>query len=113
MDFAAPFDPAQSVVTGRLLTFRQAIGGLPMQTLGNAREHFWRVIKMADANRVDLSDALDTGRITVEDYSEMITKCRGCTEVGKCDRLLSALPSLEKAPAYCENRDTFAELKTG
>ena len=82
-----------------------------MQTLGNAREHFWRVIKMADANRVDLSEALDTGRISIDDYAEMITKCRGCSEVGKCDRLLGAQPDLQQAPAYCENRETFAALK--
>lgn len=82
-----------------------------MQTLGNAREHFWRVIKMAKANRVDLSDALDEGRIDIEDYADMITGCRGCQQVGQCDKLLARRPSLDIAPDYCVNRSTFVELK--
>lgn len=82
-----------------------------MQTLGNARDHFWRVIKMAKANRVDLSDALDEGAITVDDYADMITGCRGCAQVGACDRLLATQPVLAEAPDYCVNRKTFAQLK--
>lgn len=82
-----------------------------MQTLGNAREHFWRVIKMANANRVDLSDALDTGAIDVDAYADMITGCRGCEKVGQCDTLLAESPALDVAPDYCVNRDVFARLK--
>ena len=82
-----------------------------MQTLGNVRDHFWRVIKMAKANRVNLSDALDEGQITVDEYADMINGCRGCSEVGKCDRLLAAQPALAEAPEYCVNRNTFAQLK--
>ncbi len=82
-----------------------------MQTLGNARDHFWRVIKMAKANRVNLSDALDDGMITVEEYAGMITGCRGCSEVDRCDRLLEDAPRLGEAPEYCVNRKTFSRLK--
>jgi len=82
-----------------------------MQTLGNARDHFWRVIKMAKANRVDLSDALDQGAITAGEYADMITGCRGCEKVGNCDKLLGEMPRLTEAPDYCVNRDTFAALK--
>lgn len=82
-----------------------------MQTLGNARDHFWRVIKMAKANRVNLSDALEDGQINVEEYADMITGCRGCTQVGACDKLLAAQPALTEAPDYCVNRKTFAQLK--
>lgn len=82
-----------------------------MQTLGNARDHFWRVIKMAKANRVDMSDALDRGAISESDYADMITRCRSCGQVGKCDRLLADMPKLDAAPGYCENAATFARLK--
>ena len=82
-----------------------------MQTLGNARDHFWRVIKMAKANRVDMSDALDRGTISEGDYADMITRCRSCGQVGKCDRLLADMPKLDAAPSYCENAATFARLK--
>ena len=83
-----------------------------MQTLGNARDHFWRVIKMAAANRVDLSEALDKGAITADAYADMITGCRGCKQVGTCDKLLAKRPQLEAAPEYCVNKDTFARLRT-
>jgi hypothetical protein len=84
-----------------------------MQTNGNAREHFWRVIKMAKANEVDLSTALDEGAIKIDEYADMITLCQGCTQVGKCDRLLATKTRLDDAPSYCVNRDTFAKLKAG
>lgn len=83
-----------------------------MQTLGKPRDHFWRVIKMAKVCEVDLSTALDEGKIDVEFYADMITGCRGCTQVEKCDRKLTDMPTLEEAPDYCVNRDTFARLRS-
>ncbi len=43
-----------------------------MQTNGDARAHFWRVVKMAKANDVDLSTALDEGQITVDLYADTV-----------------------------------------
>jgi hypothetical protein len=83
-----------------------------MQTLGNAREHFFRVIKMAKANNVDLSSAFDEGKITLDAYADMITGCQGCTQVGKCDKLLDKVSTLTEAPEYCVNRDTFQTLQS-
>lgn len=82
-----------------------------MQTLGDMRAHFLRVVKMSKACEVDLSTALDEGQIDVDHYADMITACRGCTQVGKCDRLLADMPVLPQAPDYCENRDEFAQLR--
>jgi len=83
-----------------------------MQTLGDAREHFWRVIKMANACQVDLSTALDENKIDITQYADMITACRGCAGVGKCDRLLAETTRVEEAPDYCVNKETFAELRS-
>ena len=77
------------------------------------REHFWRVIKMAKANEVDLSTALDEGQIDIEAYADMIERCRGCSAVAACDRLLDENAQVNAAPAYCRNSRTFAELKAG
>lgn len=84
-----------------------------MQTLGNARDHFFRVIKMAKATKVDLSTAFDEGRITLDAYADMITGCQGCTQVDKCDQLLAKVSTLNEAPEYCVNRDTFKTLQNG
>jgi hypothetical protein len=82
-----------------------------MQTLGDARAHFWRVIKMAKACDVDLSTALDEGQIDIDGYEEMITGCRGCTQVGQCDKALATVEKLDQAPEYCVNKDIFADLR--
>ena len=82
-----------------------------MQTLGDPREHFWRVIKMAKACDVDLSTALDENRINIDEYAEMITGCRGCAQVGNCDQLLAKETHLDQAPAYCVNKQTFSDLR--
>ncbi|MEL6685406.1 MAG: DUF6455 family protein [Pseudomonadota bacterium] len=82
-----------------------------MQTLGDARAHFWRVIKMAKTCEVDFSTALDEGQINIATYADMITGCRGCEDVEKCDRLLAGTAQLDQAPDYCVNRETFARLR--
>jgi len=82
-----------------------------MQNLGDARAHFWRVIKMAKACEADLSSALDDEKINIAEYADMITACRACTDVEKCDRLLAEQARVDQAPDYCVNRDTFAKLR--
>lgn len=82
-----------------------------MQTLGDPRAHFWRVIKMAKACDVDLSTALDENKIDITAYADMITGCRGCAQVEKCDRLLAKTAQVDHAPSYCRNKETFATLR--
>ncbi|EBA13029.1 DUF6455 family protein [Roseobacter sp. CCS2] len=84
-----------------------------MQTLGDARAHFWRVIKMAKACEVDLSTALDEDKINIAQYADMITGCQGCTQVARCDRLLAEAAQVDQAPDYCVNRATFGLLRGG
>jgi hypothetical protein len=83
-----------------------------MQTTSDVREYFDRVINMAKAVDVDLSTALDEGQIDVESYADMVTACCSCPQVGQCDRMLADLPTLDQAPEYCANKDTFARLRT-
>ncbi|MFN3662863.1 DUF6455 family protein [Yoonia sp.] len=82
-----------------------------MQKTGDIHAHFLRVVKMSQACDVSLSTALDEGQITAEAYGDMVTGCRGCTEVGSCDKLLGTMPRLPEAPDYCVNRETFAHLR--
>ncbi len=82
-----------------------------MQTPGDIRDHFLRVVKMSDACDVDLSTALDRGDIAADDYADMVTRCRGCTQIGSCDKLLAAKPDLPEAPDYCVNGAAFADLR--
>jgi len=54
----------------------------------------------------------DERQIDAPEYADMVTRCRGCAQVDKCDKLLATMPVLPQAPAYCENRDEFAQLRS-
>lgn len=84
---------------------------MDIKPLGDARAHYWKVIEMADAVGVPLVAAWDAGHLTSADHAGMVERCRGCSGVAACGRLLAGKPDLEAAPAYCENKDTFARLK--
>jgi hypothetical protein len=81
------------------------------QPLGDARDHYWKVTDMAAAVGVSLVDAWDAGELTSVGHADMIERCRGCTGVATCGRLLEDRPALDEAPSYCVNRDVFAGMK--
>lgn len=82
-----------------------------MQTSGDMRAHFWRVVNMAKACDVDLSTALDEGRIDAAAHTDMVMACRGCAQVGACDKVLAKSPKLDQAPEYCVNGGALAQLR--
>lgn len=83
-----------------------------MQNPGTTHNDFLRVVNMAKSCQVDLSTALDLGQIDAPAYTDMVIGCGGCAHGGSCDRLLATAPSLQAAPEYCVNRDTFGQLRT-
>ncbi len=86
---------------------------MEIKPLGDARAHYWKVVKMADAVGVSLVKAWDDGRLRSGDHAAMIDRCRGCSAPGACGRLLEGRPALDAAPKYCENKDVFAQLSGG
>lgn len=81
------------------------------QPLGDEYEHYWLVQQMARATDVDLAAAFDAGQITSEDWSEVLTRCRGCAWVGGCKAWLQAGDDTARsAPQACRNADTFERL---
>ncbi len=75
--------------------------------LGNPRDHYWKVIDMANAVGVSLVDEWEAGRLTSDGHAAMIERCRGCKKPTACAKLLEDWPVLEDAPGYCENRAVF------
>ena len=69
---------------------------------------------MAQAMSVDISELLYLGGLSVADYAEMITRCRGCAQSAACADWLearkrggnAALPS----PQHCENREVLTRF---
>ena len=83
-----------------------------MQPLGNPIKHFWLVQDMARAAGVDLAAARRDGRLSVEDWSAMVTRCRGCQWTGGCQHWLDAQAAGKDAqvPPACANRAVFDQL---
>ena len=63
---------------------------------------------------VNLSDAMAEGRLSEEDYCELVTRCRsgGCSE--RCEAWLACQNGLaEAATAHCANADALNRLRRG
>lgn len=83
-----------------------------MSPLGHVEEHFWLVQRMAKVTKTDLAAAMAEGRLTSSGWSEMVTRCRGCTSACACKDWLAAVELSAEGPlappASCENRAMFA-----
>ena len=82
-----------------------------MEPLGNARVHYWRVIKMSHRCDVDLQKALDAGEIDKSDWGDMVAGCRKCQNASVCDRLVDRHIQRDTAPDFCLNKQMFSDLK--
>ena len=81
-----------------------------MTPLGDIRQHLTLVRRMARATGVDLDDAMQDGQLSNKDWADMVTNCRGCSNVAACQARLQALElagSHDHAPEYCENSASF------
>ncbi|MEP0154218.1 DUF6455 family protein [Pseudophaeobacter sp.] len=59
-----------------------------MHPLGDAMQHLQLMARMGKHLGADLAEAFATGKISAEDWAEMITSCRGCDAPENCKRLL-------------------------
>ena len=81
-----------------------------MKHLGEPRTHFWLVQGMAKRLGADLTEAFDSGELGAEEWSDMVTRCRGCSEPGACRKWLDETEHADAAPDYCENSERLSEL---
>ncbi len=84
-----------------------------MHKLGNPIKHFWLVQDMARAAGVDLVEARREGRLSVEGWSAMVTRCRGCQWTEGCQHWLEAQETgvAAQVPPACANRAVFDTLR--
>jgi len=81
--------------------------------MGDAREHFWLMMRMSKTVGLDLGEALREGRLSDGGYAESITRCRRCDSAESCAAWLDQTESAANAPAYCRNAAVFDGLKAG
>ena len=84
----------------------------PFAPLGDARKHYWLALEMSRTVGLDLQSELDAGRIGHGDWSDMVTRCRGCDWAGQCPSWMEAAraagnPEGVQAPGACANSARF------
>lgn len=79
--------------------------------LGEAATHFWLTRSVARTVGLSLSEAMAEGRLSPEDYAQMVTACRGCTQIAACQTWLGTQVGVAaEAPSFCLHRDTLKRL---
>ncbi|MEI4472680.1 DUF6455 family protein [Frigidibacter sp. MR17.24] len=73
--------------------------------------HAQLVNAMAGALGVDLTERLDAGTLSSEDWAEMVLGCSGCANPEGCGRWLAEHPQAEAAPDYCVNGEELGAMR--
>ncbi|MFZ7091799.1 DUF6455 family protein [Primorskyibacter sp. 2E233] len=85
----------------------------PYRPLGPERRHYWMAQRMAKATGVDLVEAMEEHALTQEDWSRIVTRCRGCEWVQGCKHWLAqGGDTIRDLPEGCANRARYAALRT-
>lgn len=58
-------------------------------SLGDTLTHLTLLNTMAEAQGLDLADARSQGVMSNADFSDMLTRCRGCNDAGACAETLA------------------------
>lgn len=79
--------------------------------LGAAATHFWLTRSVARVVGLSLSEAMAEGRLTPENYAQMVTRCRGCREAAACQAWLGLQAAdASEPPPFCLHRDMMQRL---
>ena len=82
------------------------------KALGDKIEHLWLVQRMAKVAGVDLAAAMETGTLSSEDWSKLVSRCRGCAWAGSCSEWLDQqFTVVENAPGECINGNAMSGLR--
>lgn len=81
-------------------------------SLGDPARHFWLTRSVARSMGISLTEALSTGRLTPQQYAEMVTECRKCPLVAQCENWLAhSAAGATEAPAHCVNAPLLNGLR--
>ncbi len=73
--------------------------------------HMRLVLRMGKTTGTDVVAAHRQGRLSQQDWAEMVRSCQGCTWAAKCPEWLDENETVERAPRTCPNRKRFTALK--
>ncbi|WP_317057125.1 DUF6455 family protein [Roseovarius rhodophyticola] len=78
--------------------------------LGSVQDHTMLLQNMGKVIEVDFAAVFDSESLEQEDWSGMVTSCRGCEWVGGCRKWLRAAKRGDECPMQCRNRAALAGL---
>ena len=79
--------------------------------LGDPQLHFWLTRSVARVMGVSFSEEMACSRLTAQEYSDLVTDCRGCPLVESCQEWLSSQNGLARsAPPGCRNKKALETL---
>ncbi len=85
---------------------------MTQSVLGDVEKHFWLTRSVARCMNVSLSEAMAEGRLTADQYAELVTRCRASHCSGQCAIWLSEQQAeAQSAPEFCPNADLLNALK--
>lgn len=85
-----------------------------MQRLGDPTRHFWITIGVSRCLGVNLSDALQDGKLTHSGYADLVTRCRTCPHAKACEEWMGQqCGRATTPPPGCLNGAVFEALMAG
>lgn len=85
-----------------------------LRPLGDENRHYWMAVKMAKATGTDLQSALEEGRISHQDWADLVQRCRGCAWVEGCACWMARQEAgTAEVPQACPNAATFEAVLAG
>lgn len=81
-----------------------------VRPLGDAREHYWLALGMAQTVGLDLHAEIQAGRFSLAAWADTVQCCRGCDWAGECPSWMAENGDAERAPASCVNSERFNAL---
>ena len=82
-----------------------------MQDTKTLRRHAALVDRMAQAQGIDLEEAMLRGKLDVPELDEIVLGCTGCSQPCKCETWLETVQiPADAPPEYCRNAKVFARL---
>jgi hypothetical protein len=83
-----------------------------MQSRDTIKRHAALVDRMAQAQGIDLEEAVLRGDVGVEDLSDAVLSCTACSNPDHCTHVLDTKDGAEtEIPGYCRNSALFDRLK--
>ncbi len=81
---------------------------------GDTDLHFWLTRSVGRCIGLNFRMAMDEGRLSPEDYRNLVHACQGCGKVTSCQHWLSGQQgrvASTRAPEFCPNAEALDSLK--